>query len=84
MAWYEEEHYEAPVSESLFHPERLEHLRCHQILRYNYPRRTAVPRGFLRVLGTLALPVLGTLKGTLRVPKGILRVPKGILRVPFY
>jgi hypothetical protein len=46
--------------------------------------RTAVPRGSLRVLGTLALPVLGTLKGTLRVPKGILRVPKGILRVPFY
>ena len=61
MAWYEEEHYEAPVSESLFYP-----------------------RGSLRVLGTLALPVLGTLKGTLRVPKGILRVPKGILRVPFY
>ena len=57
MAWYEEEHYEAPVSESLFHPERLEHLRCHQILRYDYPRtyrRTEpVPRGLLAVLGTL-------------------------------
>ena len=81
MAWYEEEHYEAPVSESLFHPERLEHLRCHQILSYDYPRRTAVPRGFLRVLGTLALPVLGTLKeyppGTQGYPPGNILVALG-------
>ena len=63
MAWYKEEHYEAPVSESPFYPEKLKHLRCHQILRYDYPRRTAVPRGSLRVHSTLALPVLGTLKG---------------------
>ena len=58
--------------------------------------RTAVPRGLLRVLGTLALPVLGTLKeyppGTQGYPPGnilvpfvylrVLRVPSGYLRVP--
>ena len=51
--------------------------------------RTAVPRGLLRVLGTLALPVLGTLKeyppGNILVPfvyLRVLRVPSGYLRVP--
>ena len=47
--------------------------------------RTAVPRGLLRVLGTLALPVLGTLKGyppdTKGYPPGTLLVPFGYLRV---
>jgi len=89
MAWYEEEHYEAPVSESLFHPERLEHLRCNQILRYDYPRTYRRTEGLAAGTGYACLPVLGTLKeyppGNILVPfvyLRVLRVPSGYLRVP--
>ena len=85
MAWYEEEHYEAPVSESLFHPERLEHLRCNQILRYDYPRTYRRTEGLAAGTGYACLPVLGTLKeyppGTQGYPPGNILVPFGYLRV---
>ena len=74
MAWYEEEHYEAPVSESLFHPERLEHLRCNQILRYDYPRTYRRTEGLAPGTGYACT---AGFRYSQRVPSGYPRVPSG-------
>ena len=80
MAWYEEEHYEAPVSESLFHPERLEHLRCHQILRSDYPRTYRRTEGLAPGTGYACT---AGFRYSQRVPSGYPRVPSGSLLLPF-